>query len=178
MKSRVQSLTSKVERWAIIAFGANLGDAQENILEAMRRLEGVSERPLRRSSLWQTTPVDCPPGSPVFVNAVVGLVSGKGETPETLLAKLQALEKHFGRQPKQVLNEPRPLDLDLIAFGNETRATQELTIPHPRAHERRFVLQPLSEIAPDLILPGQSKSVARLLEQLPPDKRMQIGRAS
>jgi 2-amino-4-hydroxy-6-hydroxymethyldihydropteridine diphosphokinase len=106
------------------------------------------------------------------VNAVVALLSGKGETPETLLAKLQALEKKFGRRPKVVLNEPRPLDLDLIAFGNERRATRELTLPHPRAHERRFVLQPLSEIAPDLILPGQTRSVARLLEQLPPDPSM------
>ena len=138
----------------------------------MRQLEALSIRPLLKSSLWQTTPVDCPPGSPVFMNAVVGLVSGTDETPETLLAKLQALEKEFGRQPKQVLNEPRPLDLDLIAFGNERRATRELTLPHPRAHERRFVLQPLSEIAPDLILPGQTRSVARLLEQLPPDPSM------
>jgi 2-amino-4-hydroxy-6-hydroxymethyldihydropteridine diphosphokinase len=132
----------------------------------------VSEKPLRRSSLWQTTPVDCPPGSPVFVNAVVGLLSGTCETPETLLAKLQALEREFGRRPKEVLNEPRPLDLDLIAFGNETRATRELTLPHPRAHERRFVLQPLREIAPDLVLPGQTKSVAELLQQLPPDASM------
>ncbi len=139
----------------------------------MRRLEELSDRPLLRSSLWQTTPVDCPPGSPVFVNAVVGLVPRAGrDAGDRLLAKLQALEREFGRRPKQVLNEPRPLDLDLIAFGSETRATQELTLPHPRAHERRFVLQPLSEIAPDLILPGQSASVAQLLEQLPPDQRM------
>src|ERR1019366_660827 len=108
--------------------------------------------------------------SPVFVNAVVALLSGQGETPETLLAKLQALEKEFGRRPKVVLNEPRPLDLDLIAFGNERRVTRELTLPHPRAHERRFVLQPLSEIAPDLILPGQTKSVEELLRRLPPDE--------
>jgi 2-amino-4-hydroxy-6-hydroxymethyldihydropteridine diphosphokinase len=119
-----------------------------------------------RSSLWQSTPVDCPPGSPVFVNAAVGLMPRVGETPESLLAKLQALEKEFGRRPKQVLNEPRPLDLDLIAFGNETRATKALTLPHPRAHERRFVLQPLSEIAPGLILPGQTKTVAQCLAKL------------
>ena len=172
MKSKVYILKSVVEQWAIVAFGANLGDSGKTILQAMTRLEGVAEKPLRRSSLWQTAPVDCPPGSPVFVNAVVALLSGKGETPETLLAKLQALEKKFGRRPKVVLNEPRPLDLDLIAFGNERRATRELTLPHPRAHERRFVLQPLSEIAPDLILPGQTRSVARLLEQLPPDPSM------
>ena len=132
-----------------MALGANVGDARGNILRAMRKLEKLSEKPLLRSSLWQTTPVDCPPGSPPFVNAVVGLVPRAGETPESLLGKLQALEKEFGRQPKKVLNEPRPLDLDLIAFGRETRATPELALPHPRAHLRRFVLQPLSEIAPE-----------------------------
>lgn len=172
MKSKVHRPGSKVEKWAIVALGANLDDSRGNILKAMTRLEGLSERPLRRSSLWQTTPVDCPPGSPVFVNAVVGLVTGRDEAPETLLAKLQALEKEFGRRPKEVLNEPRPLDLDLIAFGYETRATQELTLPHPRAHERRFVLQPLSEIAPDLVLPGQAKSVTELLHCLLPDESM------
>ena len=104
----------------------------------------------------------------MFVNAVVGFMPREDETPESLLTKLQALQREFGRQPKKVLNEPRPLDLDLIAFGSESRATIELTLPHPRAHLRRFVLQPLSEIAPDLILPGQSKTVAQLLRELPP----------
>lgn len=155
---------------AIIALGSNLGDPRRNVLQAMERLQGLSERPLLKSSLWQSTPVDCPPDSPIFVNAVLGLMPRAGETPESLLAKLQAMEKEFGRRPKQVLNEPRPLDLDLIAFGYEKRATRELTLPHPRAHQRRFVLQPLSEIAPDLILPGQSKSVAQLLALLPPDE--------
>jgi 2-amino-4-hydroxy-6-hydroxymethyldihydropteridine diphosphokinase len=172
VKSKVQSPKSKVEKWAIVALGANLGDSRGNILGAMRRLEPFSERPSRRSSLWETTPIHCPPGSPVFVNAVVGLVTGRDETPETLLAKLQALEKEFGRRPKEVLNEPRLLDLDLIVFGYETRATPELTLPHPRAHERRFVLQPLSEFAPDLILPGQTISVTELLHRLPPDESM------
>ena len=162
----------EVGRTVYIALGSNLGDLRQNILGGMRRLEELSDKPLLRSSLWQTTPVDCPPGSPVFVNAVVGLTPRTGETPESLLAKLQALEKEFGRQPKKVLNEPRPLDLDLIAFGSETRTSRELTLPHPRAHERCFVLQPLSEIAPDLILPSQSESVTRLLEQLPPDVNM------
>ena len=172
MKSKVQSPKSKVGKLALVALGSNLGDSRRNLLRAMEELQKLSERPLLRSALWQTTPVDCPPGSPIFVNAVVGLVPREDETPETLLAKLQALEKTFGRRPKSVLNEPRPLDLDLIAFGSETRATEELTLPHPRAHERRFVLQPLSEIAPDLILPGQSKSVVELLHRLPPDESM------
>src|SRR5262249_16785337 len=100
----------------------------------------LSTVPLLKSSLWQTTPVDCPPGSPPFVNAVVSFCPLPVETPESLLRKLQALEREFGRKPKQVLNEPRPLDLDLIAFGYEARATDELILPHPRAHQRRFVL--------------------------------------
>ena len=133
----------------------------------MARLRKISDRPLLKSSLWQTSPVNCPPGSLMFVNAVVGFAPQKNETPESLLQKLRALEKEFGRPPKKVLNEPRPLDLDLIAFGTETRNSPGLILPHPRAHLRRFVLHPLSEIAPDLILPGQSKTVAQLLAGLP-----------
>ncbi len=152
-----------------IALGSNVGDPAQNVGRAMERLQGLSDQPLLKSGLWQTAPVDCPPGSPLFTNAVVGLVPRAGETPESLLTKLQALEKEFGRRPKQVLNEPRPLDLDLIAFGQETRAGGKLTLPHPRAQQRRFVLQPLAEIAPDLVLPGQAKTVAQLLTELPPD---------
>ena len=162
----------EVRKLAIIALGSNLNDSRGNILRAIRQLEELSEGPLLKSSLWQTTPVDCPPGSPVFVNAVVAWTPRAGETPESLLAKLQAMEHAFGRRPKRVLNEPRPLDLDLIAFGGETRATKELTLPHPRAPHRRFVLEPLSEIAPDLVLPGQLQGVARLLARLPPDQSM------
>jgi 2-amino-4-hydroxy-6-hydroxymethyldihydropteridine diphosphokinase len=156
----------------IIALGSNVGDRNRNLLGAMERLQELSDCPLLKSSLWRSSPVDCPPGSPDFLNAVVGLLPRREETPETLLLKLQGLEKEFGRQSKKVLNEPRPMDLDLIAFGQEVRATAELTLPHPRAHERRFVLQPLSEIAPELILPGQSKTAAELLAAFPPDPTM------
>jgi 2-amino-4-hydroxy-6-hydroxymethyldihydropteridine diphosphokinase len=168
VKSEVRSPKSEVGRLAIVALGSNLGDSRRNVLGAIERLQEFTEHPLLKSSLWETEPVDCPAGSPVFVNAVVGFLPRTGETPESLLAKLQRLEQESGRRPKQVLNEPRPLDLDLIAFGNETRASKELTLPHPRAHERRFVLQPLSEIVPDLILPGQGKTVLQFLSELPP----------
>jgi 2-amino-4-hydroxy-6-hydroxymethyldihydropteridine diphosphokinase len=135
-------------------------------LDAMARLQKFSDEPILKSSLWETSPVNCPPDSPKFINAVVGLIPHENETPESLLKKLRELEKEFGRVPKTVLNEPRALDLDLIAFGNEVCNLSELTLPHPRAHERKFVLQPLNEIAPELILPGQIKTVSQLLAEL------------
>src|SRR5215831_11436435 len=118
----------------IVAVGSNLGDSRTILREAIRRLQEYSAAPVLQSSFIETAPVDCPPGSPDFLNAVVELVPLPGETPESLLAKLRALEREFGRQPKKLTNEPRPLDLDLIAFGNQTCATKTLTLPHPRAH--------------------------------------------
>ena len=157
---------------AIVALGANVGNPRLNVERAVQRLQALSDQPLLRSSLWQTSPVDCPPGSPPFINAVVGLAPRTTEIPESLLGKLLALEKEFGRGIKQVLNEPRPLDLDLIAFGRQTRQISDLVLPHPRAHLRRFVLQPLSEIAPELVLPGQVLTVRQLLDHLPSDESL------
>jgi 2-amino-4-hydroxy-6-hydroxymethyldihydropteridine diphosphokinase len=156
---------------AFIALGSNLGDSRQNVVRAMARLQDLSGFPLVRSSLWQSTPVDCPPGSPRFINAVVGLRPRTDATPEGLLDQLQSLEQEFGRRPKSILNEPRPLDLDLISFRQELRDSERLKLPHPRAHLRRFVLQPLSEIAPDLVLPGQVLTVRQLLETLQSEER-------
>lgn len=155
---------SNTPRFAFVAFGSNLGDSVKVVRDAMVRVEALSDGPVRASSLWRTTPVDCPPGSGDFINAVVRIVPGPEVTPESLLGTLQELEKEFGRRPKKILNEARPLDLDLIAFGNEVRSTPELTLPHPRAHLRRFVLEPFCEIAPEFILPGQQTSVSKLLK--------------
>ena len=170
MKSEARSQESEAGVFAFIALGSNLGDSRKIILEAMARLQSFSDRPILKSSLWQTSPVNCPPGSPPFVNAVVALAPREKETPEALLGKLRSLEREFGHRPRKVPNEPRPLDLDLIAFGTETRKTPELDLPHPRAHQRRFVLQPLSEIAPELVLSGQSKTVAQILAELSSDE--------
>ena len=165
-------LQLELETLAFVALGSNWNDSRQNVLRAMDRLQQLSDFPLLRSSLWHSEPVDCPPGSPVFVNAVVGLLPPANETPETLLDKLQALEQQFGRQPKKVINEPRTLDLDLISFRQETRHSERLTLPHPRAHLRRFVLQPLSEIAPEMVLPGQVLRVRQLLETLDSSERL------
>jgi 2-amino-4-hydroxy-6-hydroxymethyldihydropteridine diphosphokinase len=166
VNSKLKIQSSKI---VIVALGSNLGDSGKILDAAMNELQKFSPAPLRKSSRWQTAPLDCPPGSPKFLNAVVVFAPPEGETPETLLTKLHTLEKEFGRLPKKVLNEPRPLDLDLIAFGTATRNSPSLTLPHPRAHQRRFVLAPLSEIAPDLVLPGQTQTVAQLLAALPDD---------
>jgi len=151
---------------AYIALGSNVGDSPSILRRAMDQLEILSTKPLTRSSLWQTTPVDCPSGSPTFVNAVIALKTRPDENARSLLTKLLEMEKEFGRRPKKVINEPRRLDLDLIAYGTEVSSRSELILPHPRAHERRFVLQPLNEIAPNLILPGQRRTVAQLLAAL------------
>jgi 2-amino-4-hydroxy-6-hydroxymethyldihydropteridine diphosphokinase len=155
-------------RTAFVALGSNLGDRIRNVRDAMEALSPLSPGRLLRSSLWETSPVDCPPGSLPFINAVVGFQPSPGETPESLLPKLQRVERGFGRKPKVLQNESRPLDVDLIVFGNEVRTTPELTLPHPRAHLRAFVLAPLAEISPDLRLPNQSHSVSELLASLPP----------
>ena len=150
----------------IIAIGSNLGDSVAYVQRAFDQLQKISVAPIQKSSLWCSTPVECPPGSPDFIKAAALIEPLENETPETLLAKLQAMEIQFGRQPKTVLNEPRPLDLDLITFKNAIRDSESLTLPHPSWHQRRFVLEPLNEIAPTAILPGQTKSVSQLLAAL------------
>jgi 2-amino-4-hydroxy-6-hydroxymethyldihydropteridine diphosphokinase len=170
MNSEARIQKPEFQKIVFIALGSNLGDSRQTVLDAMASLQNFSAAPILKSSLWETSPVNCPPDSPKFVNAMAGLMPKEDETPESLLKKLRELEMEFGRPPKKVLNEARPLDLDLIVFGNETRHSPELMLPHPRAHERRFVLQPLSEIAPELILPGQGKTVLQLLAGLPADE--------
>ena len=170
MSAPVRIPASDFSQFVFVSLGSNLGDSRQILLQALGRLQGFSIQPLLKSSLWESTPVDCPPGSGKFINAVAGWMPRVGETPESLLEKLQDIEKDFGRRPKLVLNEARPLDLDLIVFGQETRRTWGLSLPHPRAHLRRFVLQPLSELAPDYVLPGQGSTVAELLAALVSDE--------
>lgn len=151
----------------LVALGANLGDAKRTVVQAMNVLCTWSEG--LRSSLWETEPEQCPEGSPMFVNAAVALLRKPEWTPEGFLERLHALEREHGRVSRIVKNESRTLDLDLIAFGSECR-TGKLALPHPRAHERRFVLGPLAEIAPNFVWPGaaaRGATVADLLGSLP-----------
>ena len=96
----IPNMQFELQKLAFIALGSNLGDPKQYVLRAMDRLQELSDSPPFRSSLWQSTPVDCPPGSPLFINAVVGLLPRPDATPEQLLDQLQSLEQEFGRRPK------------------------------------------------------------------------------
>ena len=157
---------SDAPKMAFVALGGNLGDAAGTMRLAAAEIADWSRGPALGSSLWRTEPVDCPPGSPPFLNAALGLQPTPGTTPESLLDALLALEAWLGRTRSGLANAPRAIDLDLIAFGTETRTTPTLVLPHPRAHERAFVLAPLAEIAPGLVLPGQKQTVSGLLATL------------
>jgi len=149
-----------------VALGANLGDAARTLRRAAAEIAAGFLGQALGSSLWRTEPVDCPPGSPPFLNAVLGLSPTSDTTPESLLEDLLALEIRLGRTHPGLANAPRVIDLDLIAFGDEIRNTSTLTLPHPRAHDRAFVLAPLAEIDPELVLPGQRRTVSAMLETL------------
>lgn len=162
----------------IISLGSNLGETARTLAAAMDRMAAYAEGPLLRSSIWEADPVDCPPGSPMFLNAAVGFVPKARVTPEGLLVELKKIETRAGRQAKKVLNEPRPLDLDIIVYQTELRNTPTLTLPHPRAHTRAFVLGPVAEIAPMLVLPGQKFTVAELYRRLPARERQGARRSA
>ena len=140
-----------------VGLGANLGDAPATVqaaLEALCRLPGT--RCLARSSLYRSAPVDAQGED--YINAVAQLQTKM--LPAALLKALQAIEARFGRE-RPYRNAPRTLDLDLLLYGDRRIATPLLTLPHPRMHERAFVLVPLAEIAPDLAQP------------VPPDQRIE-----
>lgn len=164
------SILSDFKDVAFIALGSNLpstyGTPTKTLQRAMKSLQNLSRGPLLRSSTWLSDPIDCPENSPGFVNAVVGLYPREGESARGLLEKLLDLETAFGRKRSTVANEPRILDLDLISYGFQVIAQEALTIPHPRAYSRAFVLFPLAEIAPGFVLPGLDKSVGELAKNL------------
>jgi 2-amino-4-hydroxy-6-hydroxymethyldihydropteridine diphosphokinase len=151
-----------------IALGSNLGDRSAELDAGILFLRMLAKNnKVRESPRIETVPVDCPPGSTAFLNSVAEMqVDSVMLTPLNLLSCLQEFEEERGRSPLRETNSPRPLDLDIIYYGNERFDQMGLIIPHPRAHRRFFVLQPLSILRPNLILPGQTKTVKELLRNL------------
>ena len=120
--------------------------------------------PVRASRVYQTEPVGTAEDADAFLNAVIE-VEFDGQ-PDTLLDALQTIEARMGRPSKRPRNAPRCIDLDILYAGNLVLRTDEIVIPHPRLHLRRFVLAPLADVQPDLVLPGLEKSVGDLLAGL------------
>lgn len=149
-----------------IALGSNLGNSEAEIDRARDFLQTLARSPVKCSSLWCSEPIDCPPGSPVFVNAVIGLELSAELSPVRLLDLLQNYEIRSGRPREHGHNLPRIIDLDIIYCRNEQSRSPRLTLPHPRAEERLFVMAPLAEIAPNLRLTPGSETAEQIAARL------------
>ncbi|BBA71378.1 2-amino-4-hydroxy-6-hydroxymethyldihydropteridine diphosphokinase [Geobacter sulfurreducens] len=160
-----------MESNVFIALGSNMGDRELNLLRAVAEIGKLPEtRITALSGFYETEPVGPVPEQPDFLNAVLRIETSL--TPHRLLEELQRIETGlFGRR-REVPQGPRSMDLDILLYGSLTVAVEGLVIPHPRLHQRRFVLVPLAEIAPDMIHPVQEKPVRELLASLPPGERV------
>ena len=151
-----------------IALGSNLGNRADELDNAVAFLKSLSaSHRARESARIETAPVDCTPGSQNFLNSIAEIVVDTVVFPPLLLfGCLEEYEIERGRSPIRETNSPRPIDLDIIYYGAERFEDMGLIIPHPRAHKRSFVLEPLSHLRPELVLPGQTKTVKELLTEL------------
>jgi 2-amino-4-hydroxy-6-hydroxymethyldihydropteridine diphosphokinase len=146
----------------LIGLGSNRGDSRRIVVEAMSRLADFAAGDVRCSSLYRTSPVDCPPDSGDFINAAAAFDAQSDLTPEALLSALKAIEVEYGRGAPTVRNAPRELDLDLLLFDDQTRDSETFVLPHPRAVNRLFVLAPSEEVLPDAVWPGTGRTIREL----------------
>jgi 2-amino-4-hydroxy-6-hydroxymethyldihydropteridine diphosphokinase len=149
-----------------IAFGSNLGDRMANLRAARKAIVDLAnvKPPVLSSSIYETEPVDCEPGAAKFLNAVLE-IEYDGD-PSELLEQLVRVEESLGRQRDHARNVSRKIDIDLLYADDLSVENERLQLPHPRMHLRKFVLQPLADIRPDLLLSNQTKTVRELLAQI------------
>ena len=149
-----------------VALGSNLGDRLENLRAAREHIVDLAgvQPPVLSSAIYETDPVDCEPEAQKFLNTVIEF-DYQGD-PLKLLGKLRKIEKALGRPHDHARNVSRTIDIDLLYAGDTKVEGQELQLPHPRLHLRKFVLQPLADIRPELILPKQTKTIRELLARL------------
>jgi 2-amino-4-hydroxy-6-hydroxymethyldihydropteridine diphosphokinase len=149
---------------AFLALGSNLGDREANLREAVNRLDSDELRVVRRSSLYETAPRELL-DQPLFLNAVLQVETGL--FPMQLLARVREIERQMGRR-RMTPKGPRNIDIDILFYGRAVIAAAELEVPHPRIAQRRFVLEPLAEIAPDFRHPLTGKTAHEMLAVLEP----------
>jgi len=149
-----------------IALGSNLGDRLYNLRAARRQIIELQDvqSPIVSSSIYETEPVDCEPGALKFLNAVVEFDYERD--PLQLLEQLVRIEESLGRKRDHPKNFSRAIDIDLLYSGDRRIHNERLQLPHPRMHQRKFVLQPLCDIGFKLVLPGQTRTVRELLAEL------------
>jgi 2-amino-4-hydroxy-6-hydroxymethyldihydropteridine diphosphokinase len=156
-----------------VALGANIGDRLVGLIaarEQISRLAGVSQ-PILSSPIYETEAVGCEPGAPGFLNAVIEI--GYSGAPLLLFDELRRIEAGLGRPAEHARNVSRSIDIDLLYVDDLVLTTNRLTVPHPRMSERRFVLQPLADIQPHRLLPGQRKTICELLASAPQSARVE-----
>jgi 2-amino-4-hydroxy-6-hydroxymethyldihydropteridine diphosphokinase len=149
-----------------VGLGSNLGDRLGNLRAARKAILGVSnvKPPILCSAIYETDPVGCEPGAGKFLNAVVEF--DYKNDPVSLLKQLIQIEEGLGRRRDHKKNVSRTMDIDLLYCGDRRINNKPLQLPHPRMHLRKFILEPLADIRPTLILPGQTKTVRELLAEL------------
>jgi 2-amino-4-hydroxy-6-hydroxymethyldihydropteridine diphosphokinase len=155
-----------------LSLGSNLGDRLRNLQVTKTELAAIpGVEVVDRSPVYETEPVDVAPAfkSRRFLNAMVIVETGK--SPEELLHYLRIIETRLGRRRTADRNAPRTIDIDIIYVGEMRRRSGPLILPHPRWKERRFVVQPLADVRPELVLPDEARPVSKVLRSLPPSPK-------
>jgi len=149
-----------------VAFGSNLGDRLANLRATRERIVDLAgaQPPVLSSAIYETEPVGCEPGAAKFLNAVLEF-DYEGD-PASLLEQFIRIEQALGRKRDHPKNVSRTIDIDLLYYGDRKIQDERLQLPHPRMHLREFVLRPLVDIRPGLVLPGQTKTVRELLDEV------------